>query len=105
MFGIKKGKDRILVPDVGALACDSEVARYIRSLETEIQDLRNTIFDLRQELDSIRPVFDKTELKPAVSEYCETCKYCVRTRLNRAVIGCCKDITCEDYVPNEEKEK
>ena len=105
MFGRKKGKDRILVPNVGAIACDSEVARYIRSLETEIQDLRNTIFDLRQELDSIRPVFEKTELKPAVSEYCETCKYCVRTRLNRAVIGCCKDITCEDYAPNEEKEK
>lgn len=105
MFGIKKGKDRILVPDVGAFTCDSEVARYIRSLGIEIQNLKNTNFDLRQELDSIRPVFEKTELKPAVSEYCETCKYCVRTRLNRAVIGCCKDITCEDYAPNEEKEK
>ena len=99
MFGRKIFKKELIATlDGDIYKCNSDVARYIKCLEVENSRLR-------EKLKAIEPVFENWSVKPAVSGFCSECKYCVFSDYNGAILGCCKDITCEDYTPKEEKEK
>lgn len=74
---------------------------YIKELESKIEKLTDEKRKLEWELDAIKPVIETKQLKPAVSSTCKTCRFCVKSRWNGDIIGCCKDVVCNDFRPEE----
>lgn len=95
-FSIVKTKDYV------------QMRKRVVDLETKLYDLEkdyhNIKFDkikLETELNEIRPILDSKNYKPALSEECIQCEYSVVSRFNR-LIGCRKDIVCEDFKKKED---
>ena len=69
---------------------------YFETVE-QLKEVSRECGSLRNELEAIKPVVEKGELKPAVSTHCRECVYCVHSDWDGRVIGCCKDVVCEDF--------
>ena len=80
---------------------DSRVFNHVVELEQEIRDLKYKNGELEKELNAIKPVVERKEYKPAISEDCYKCIYVVKSPFNSNILGCRKDNVCEDYKPEE----
>ena len=79
-----------------------DVYNYISNLRTENCDLKRENGKLDSELKSIKPIVEKKELKPAISENCEDCIYCIKSPFYRKdILGCIKDNVCDDFKKGE----
>ena len=78
------------------------VANRIQELSHENSNLKHKISNLKYELESIKPIIATKDLKPAISRDCINCKFVVKSPWNGAILGCRKDIVCEDFVPKGE---
>lgn len=86
----------------------SKLARYIRYLKDEhvnhiceISRLKYENEKLKTELECIKPIIEKKELEPAISNRCDKCKFAVKSKWNNEVLGCCRKSVCEYYSPKE----
>ena len=94
------GNDRIEYRIVDKVTLD--VYNYISNLRTENCDLKRENGKLDSELKSIKPIVEKKELKPAISENCEDCIYCIKSPFYRKdILGCIKDNVCDDFKKGE----
>lgn len=95
IFGKKKEKDDYCIVIIkGELYhVDSKVKEYINQLE-EIQFEKRK---LERELETIKPVLENPDLKQALSEKCNDCRFVVRSKWNGHILGCKKGIVCDDY--------
>lgn len=69
---------------------------YHETME-QLRQLSRECGELRGELDAIKPVLENGKIKPAVSGHCRECVYCVHSDWDGSVLGCCKDVVCEDF--------
>ena len=81
---------------------DGHVFNYIVELKQEISNLKRTKIELERELKAIKPIVERKEYKPAISEDCYNCIYVVKSPFNNNILGCRKDNVCEDYKPEEQ---
>lgn len=70
-----------------------------QKLEKEIDDLKVKNQKLQNELNTIKPVLETGKLKPAASALCGDCRFAVKSRWNKQILGCCRDSVCEDFRP------
>lgn len=84
------------------------LARHIRYLREqhidhicEIGRLKHENEKLKTELECIKPIIEKKELEPAISNRCDKCRFAVRSKWNNEVLGCCRKSVCEYYSPRE----
>lgn len=84
-----------------AFEVDGHVFNYVLELKQEISSLKHTKIELERELKAIKPIVERKEYKPAVSEDCFNCIYVVKSSFNGDILGCRKDNVCEDYKPEE----
>lgn len=80
---------------------DGRVFNYVTELKEEIRDLKHKESELEGELKAIKPIVERKDYKPAVSEDCYNCMYVVKSPWNGNILGCRKDNVCEDYKPEE----
>ena len=80
---------------------DSRVFNYVVELKREIRDLKHTRIELEKELKAIKPIVERKEYKPAISQDCYNCVYVVKSPFNNNILGCRKDNVCENYKPEE----
>lgn len=80
---------------------NGHVFNYVTELEQEIRDLKYKNSELEKELKAIKPVVERKEYKPAISEDCYNCIYVVKSPFNNNILGCRKGSVCEDYKPEE----
>ena len=80
---------------------NAHVFNHVVELEQEIRDLKHENNELEKELKAIKPVIERKEYKPAISEDCYNCIYVVKSPLNSNILGCRKDNVCTDYKPEE----
>lgn len=74
-------------------ALREEIMRLKQELDT--YKLKNS--KLTAELESLKPILNTPNLKPAVSSRCRYCKFAVINRYNNSLVGCMKDCVCEDF--------
>lgn len=74
-----------------------EVHKYIKKLEDGVDYYKSLSNGFEKELKEIKPVLEAPGLKPAVSLYCERCKFALRSSYNKEVLGCRKDVLCKDF--------
>ena len=74
---------------------------YIRKLEELNRDLKHKIASLEHEIEQMKPVIKHKNLKPAMSDKCDDCRFVVKNRWNGDILGCRKDAVCSDYAPKE----
>ena len=74
---------------------------YVTELEQEIRNLKYKNSELEKELKAVKPVVERKEYKPAISEDCYHCIYVVKSHFNSDILGCRKGSVCEDYKPEE----
>jgi hypothetical protein len=101
MFKHKKFNCAVVNKDGVVMIMDKETYKYLQGLEREKEDLEKKSCKLQNELDTIKPVLEDGNLKPAVSKSCRGCRFVVRSRWNGDILGCCKDNLCDDYQPEE----
>lgn len=84
------------------------LTRYIKRLKDkhvnhicEIGHLKCENEKLKTELECIKPIIEKKELEPAISNRCDKCKFAVRSNWNNEILGCCRKSVCEYYSPEE----
>ena len=83
-----KWRNEIETPDYKLL--------YHETME-QLTQLSRECSELKSELYAIKPVLENGKIKPAVSKHCRECVYCVRSDWDGSILGCCKDIVCEDF--------
>lgn len=66
-------------------------------LKEENSSLKSKYFNVKAELDEIKPLVERKEYTPAISKDCEECKFALLSRLSGAVIGCRKNCLCDDF--------
>lgn len=92
------------IGDGRTIKVNEDVYYYISSLKDEICDLK---FDLRKaehELKAIKPIVESKDLKYAISEFCGSCRFVVRSSYSHDIIGCRKGCVCDDFVEDKERE-
>lgn len=67
----------------------------------ELDDLQNMRYRLETELNVIKPIIEKKELEPAISNRCDKCRFAVKSNWNNEILGCCRKSVCEYYSPRE----
>lgn len=72
------------------------------AVANRIQELSYENSNLKDELESIKPIIANKDLKPAISRDCINCKFVVKSTWDGAILGCRKDIVCEDFMPKGE---
>ena len=97
----RKDQELISINDGEGYFVNKAVRDYIYKLRSELLEARQKESRLQAELDDILPVFEEKELKPAISPYCGECIYCVTSQYDWKILGCGKDILCEDFKPQE----
>lgn len=97
----RKDQELISINDGEGYFVDKAVREYIYKLRSELLEAREKESKLQSALDEILPVLEKQELKPAIGLYCGHCIYCVTSQYNWRILGCCKDVVCEDFKPQE----
>ena len=80
---------------------NEHVFNYVTELEQEIRNLKYKNSELEKELKAIKPVVERKEYKPAISEDCYNCIYVVKSPFNSNILGCRKGNVCEVYKPEE----
>ena len=95
--------DRILLVDGLALSMSEDVYNSVCELKNKLEKVENENIKLVTELQIIKPVLEKKDLAPAVGSHCGYCRYAVKSRWDGEVIGCCKNIVCEDFIPEDNK--
>ena len=80
---------------------NEHVFNYVTELEQEIRDLKYKNSELEKELKAIKPVVERKEYKPAISEDCYNCIYVVKSPFNNNILGYKKGSVSEDYKPEE----
>lgn len=73
------------------------VSNKIRKLEKGLDYYKSLSNGFEKELKEIKPVLEAPGLKPAVSLYCERCKFALRSSYNKEVLACRKDALCKDF--------
>lgn len=103
----RKEKKKVLIIDGGSYCVDKFVFDYIWNLRKElsvanskINDLTYTNEHIKKSIDKLTPIMEHPKIKPAISSECGCCKYVVRNLFGE-VIGCRKDIVCEDFVKED----
>lgn len=109
MFGFFKKKEKVetwsvCVDDV-YYDIDSRVARHFENLEYENRKLKNDVEELRKKIDEIQTYSKQEGYAPAISRECGDCKYVITSRhrgYGGSIIGCRKNMICEDFKPERE---
>lgn len=83
---------------------DHNTYLYIQGLKCRLEKSESNASRLQRELDSIKHQIGDKELKPAVSEQCKRCFYCVKSDWNGRILGCCKDCVCKDFKKEKQNE-
>ena len=86
----------------GLYPVDIEVRNYVWALLDYIHDIRFEKHQLEAELKAIKPILENKDYKPAITKDCGDCRYVVRSKYSGDIIGCRKDIVCEDFKEKEE---
>lgn len=92
----KKATDWIFIDDEKYFI-SPVVRKYIKKIEDEADYYKSLSNGFEKELKEIKPVLEAPGLKPAVSLYCERCKFALRSSYNKEVLGCRKDVLCKDF--------
>lgn len=88
--------------NVASVNINGEYITVPLAVANRIQELSHENSNLKNELESIKPIIANKDLKPAISRDCINCKFVVKSRWNGEILGCRKDIVCEDFVPKGE---
>lgn len=80
------------------------IFKELKELRTEISNKTMEIINLRlenskltAELESLKPILNTPNLRPAVSSRCKYCKFAVMSFYDNSLVGCMKDCVCEDF--------
>lgn len=106
MFGFFKKKEKaetwsVRVDDV-YYDVDLRVAKYFENLKRENSRLKNDNDILREQIKELKAYTSIEGYAPAVSQECGDCMYVVKSRCLGGVIGCRKNMICEDFKPKGE---
>lgn len=105
-----KGKKKTLVVGGDTFVMNEDVYKYINLLHAEKRALE-------MELESIKPILENPELKPAVSQRCGDCEFAVfgdhwyASKFNAALynspqlLGCRRHSVCEDFKARDTEEE
>ena len=99
---MKKKKYNVLNVGDYSIIVDDCGYDYVLYLQKKIRDVEDEKSKLEKELKSIKPIIQSERYKPAISTDCGDCKYCVRSPWNNEIIGCRKDIVCNDFIQKGE---
>ena len=98
MFGKKAAKIEELERRVKELREMNDALNKERyHCEYKMRKLEDQNESLKKELEMIKPVFETPGFKPAVSMRCENCNYAYFSDYDDTLLGCCKDVVCEDF--------
>lgn len=92
----KDETDRIYI-DNECFLVNPKVSNRIRNLEKGMDYYESLSNGYEEELKSIRPILEVPGVKPAVSLYCDHCEFVLRSPHSHEIIGCKKDVVCNDY--------
>lgn len=109
MFGFFKKKEKaetwsVCVDDV-YYNIDSKVARHFENLEYENKRLKKDVEELRKKIDEIQTYSKQEGYTPAISRECIDCAYVIESGYSGyggRIIGCRKNMLCEDFKPKGE---
>ena len=93
---------RTVIKDGKQLMMSKDTYEYISLLEGKMNELIREKAKLKGELESIKPVLAVKGIKPAVHNLCGNCRFVVRSNWDHEIIGCNKDVVCEDFFPKED---
>lgn len=96
MLKRKKEKESIYI-NCTEYIVDREIAREFDRIRSENRKLYSKIDTLERKIEAIEPVIKIPKLKPAVSLYCKDCKFAVLSTWDNSIIGCGKEVTCDDF--------
>ena len=107
MFGRKAARIKVLEEVVNNHELNREESikrRYtlmnnIAKLEMKNQELKKRVDELEKELSLIKPVFETPGFKPAMTARCGNCGFAYFSEYDGTLLGCAKDVVCDDYVP------
>ena len=99
MFKKEKNFKFSVTIDGEVVYVNEKVWRHIRELVEKINELHEDNNMKKRELDSLKPIVETKEYKPAIGEECVDCKYVVLNRWNNHPVGCRKGNVCEDFMP------
>lgn len=75
-----------------------ETDKYISKISAENEELKHQLANTKHKLESLSNQLQDTKLAPAISNECGKCKYVVRSIWDNRIIGCNKNMVCDDYV-------
>lgn len=102
MFGRKAAKIKKLQEIRNTLYDENDgLRRKIEGLIEELETLKYDNGELKRELELIKPVINTPGFKPAVSVRCDQCEYSYFSDYNSELLGCCKNVVCEDFEARE----
>lgn len=84
--------------NVASVNINGEYITVPLAVANRIQELSHENSNLKNELESIKPIIANKDLKPAISRDCSMCKFVVKSTWNGAILGCRRDIVCEDFI-------
>lgn len=85
--------DRIYI-DNECFLVNPKVSNRVRNLENGMDYYESLSNGYEKELKAIRPILEVPDVKPAVSLYCE---FVLQSPNSNEIIGCRKDVVCNDY--------
>lgn len=81
-----------------------DVTEKIHLLHLQIDGLVQENQELKKELNAIKPVLSSPDLTPALSAFCKECDFAVRSNWDGSILGCCKNLVCEDFKKESKNE-
>lgn len=98
MFGEKAAKIKELKDQRDKLMDENRgLIREVSHYECKARRLEEENAKLKDELEKIKPVFATPGFKPAVSIRCENCRFAYFSDYDDTLLGCCKNVVCEDF--------
>ena len=98
MFGEKAARIKELEDQRDKLMNENRgLTREVCHYESKARRLEEENAKLKDELEKIKPVFETPGFKPAVSILCEYCRFAYFSDYDDTLLGCCKDVVCENF--------
>ena len=98
MFGEKAAKIKELNSQCNKFMDEKlKLIREVSVYECKARSLEEENAKLKEELEKIKPVFATPGFKPAVSIRCENCRFAYFSDYDDTLLGCCKDVVCENF--------
>ena len=82
---------------------DTDYKTMYYELLHKYDKLKDEKVGLECELTSVKGQVQNMKLKPALSAQCKNCKYCIASRWDGDILGCCKGLVCDDFEKDDEE--